>query len=39
MDLSFLHNTGVGDVEIPVKDSKDFFTRTKENSPPPPPHT
>ena len=30
MDLSFLHNTGVGDVEIPVKDKKRLLEQWSE---------
>lgn len=37
MDLSFLHNTGVGDVEIPVKDKKRLFYQDERKFAPPPP--
>ena len=37
MDLSFLHNTGVGDVEIPVKDKKRLFYPDEIKFAPPPP--
>jgi hypothetical protein len=36
MDLSFLHNTGVGDVEIPVKDKKRLFYQDEGKFAPPP---